>query len=74
MNIGYEDDELKPFVEPRRDLKDENRLSKMQQMGFNRNAVINAVEKGSFDDLHAMYILLGEKKQEVCFFFFSSVY
>uniref|UniRef100_A0A0N5A9Z7 Serine/threonine-protein kinase par-1 n=1 Tax=Syphacia muris TaxID=451379 RepID=A0A0N5A9Z7_9BILA len=65
MNIGYEDDELKPFLEPKRDLKDENRLNKMQQMGFNRSHVVAAVEKGSFDDLHAMYILLGEKKQEV---------
>ncbi|VDD85127.1 unnamed protein product [Enterobius vermicularis] len=65
MNIGYEEEELKPFVEPKRDLKDENRLDRMQQMGYNRNHVIAAVEKGSFDDLHAMYILLGEKKQEV---------
>lgn len=65
MNIGYEEDELKPFVEPKRDLKDENRINRMQQMGYSRIAVVNSLEKGSFDDLHATYILLGEKKQEV---------
>ncbi|KHN76846.1 Serine/threonine-protein kinase par-1 [Toxocara canis] len=65
MNIGYEEDELKPFVEPKRDLKDDNRINRMQQMGFSRNAVISSLEKGSFDDLHATYILLGEKKQEM---------
>uniref|UniRef100_A0A0M3K1X6 MAP/microtubule affinity-regulating kinase 3 n=1 Tax=Anisakis simplex TaxID=6269 RepID=A0A0M3K1X6_ANISI len=65
MNIGYEEDELKPFIEPKRDIKDENRINKMQQMGYNRNAIINSLEKGSFDDLHATYILLGEKKQEL---------
>uniref|UniRef100_A0A915AGQ6 MAP/microtubule affinity-regulating kinase 3 n=1 Tax=Parascaris univalens TaxID=6257 RepID=A0A915AGQ6_PARUN len=64
MNIGYEEDELKPFAEPKRDLKDENRINRMQQMGYSRNAVVNSLEKGSFDDLHATYILLGEKKQE----------
>lgn len=67
MNIGYEDDELKPYIEPPRDLKDENRIAIIQQMGYSRNAIVVSLDKGSFDDLHAIYILLGEKKREVKF-------
>lgn len=65
MNIGYEDDELKPYAEPKKDLRDEHRISIIQQMGYNRSSIISSLEKGSFDDLHATYILLGEKKREV---------
>ncbi|KAM3718056.1 Serine/threonine-protein kinase [Dirofilaria immitis] len=65
MNIGYEDDELKPYVEPPKDLRDENRIAIIQQMGYNRNLILISLEKGSFDDLHATYILLGEKKREL---------
>lgn len=28
MNMGYEDDELKPFIEPMADLKDQKRIGK----------------------------------------------
>ncbi|EJD73944.1 CAMK/CAMKL/MARK protein kinase, partial [Loa loa] len=65
MNIGYEDDELKPYVEPPKDVKDENRIAVIQQMGYSRNAIVVSLDKGSFDDLHATYILLGEKKREL---------
>uniref|UniRef100_A0A915PW07 MAP/microtubule affinity-regulating kinase 3 n=1 Tax=Setaria digitata TaxID=48799 RepID=A0A915PW07_9BILA len=65
MNIGYEDDELKPYVEPPKDVKDENRIAIIQQMGYSRNAIVVSLDKGSFDDLHATYILLGEKKREL---------
>ncbi|VDK85701.1 unnamed protein product [Litomosoides sigmodontis] len=65
MNIGYEDDELKPYLEPAKDVKDENRIAIIQQMGYSRNAVVLSLDKGSFDDLHATYILLGEKKREL---------
>uniref|UniRef100_A0A8R1TWR7 MAP/microtubule affinity-regulating kinase 3 n=1 Tax=Onchocerca volvulus TaxID=6282 RepID=A0A8R1TWR7_ONCVO len=65
MNIGYEDDELKPYVEPPKDVRDENRIAIIQQMGYNRNLILISLEKGSFDDLHATYILLGEKKREL---------
>lgn len=67
MNIGYEDDELKPYIEPPKDVKDENRIAIIQQMGYSRNAIVVSLDKGSFDDLHATYILLGEKKREVKF-------
>ncbi|VDN03325.1 unnamed protein product [Thelazia callipaeda] len=63
MNIGY-DDELKPYVEPTKDVKDENRIAIIQQMGYSRSAIISSLDKGSFDDLHAIYILLGDKKRE----------
>ena len=31
MNIGHEDDDLKPFVEPLKDSLDTNRIGKMSQ-------------------------------------------
>lgn len=67
MNIGYEDDELKPFGEPKKDMKDEKRIELMQQMGYSRNAIMSSLEQGTFDVIHALYILLGEQKHEVCF-------
>ena len=38
MNMGYEDDELKPYVEPQPDLNDQKRIGKtgtVQQQHFN---------------------------------------
>nr|CTP80966.1 BMA-PAR-1, isoform d [Brugia malayi] len=45
MNIGYEDDELKPYIEPPKDVKDENRIAIIQQMGYSRNAIMVSLDK-----------------------------
>lgn len=34
MNVGYEDDELKPFIEPPKDQIDEQRIEKLIQVSF----------------------------------------
>ncbi|TKR86632.1 hypothetical protein L596_011183 [Steinernema carpocapsae] len=65
MNIGYEDDELKPYVETTiNDPKDDNRIRRLQQMGFSHQQITEAIEKEQFNELHALYLLMGEKKPE----------
>ncbi|KAK6755401.1 hypothetical protein RB195_014022 [Necator americanus] len=65
MNIGYEDEgELKPYVEPPKDQIDEARIEKLIQLGFNKGSILDALEKEKFEDIHATYLLLGERKCE----------
>ncbi|CAB54262.2 Serine/threonine-protein kinase par-1 [Caenorhabditis elegans] len=67
MNVGYEDDELKPFIEPPKDQIDEQRIEKLIQifqLGFNKAAILESVEKEKFEDIHATYLLLGERKSD----------
>ncbi len=65
MNIGYEDTELKPFVEPSRDMREEARIQKLTMLGYNRTSILNSLEKEAFDEIHATYLLLGERRSEV---------
>ncbi|CBL43447.1 Serine/threonine-protein kinase par-1 [Caenorhabditis elegans] len=68
MNVGYEDDELKPFIEPPKDQIDEQRIEKLIQifqLGFNKAAILESVEKEKFEDIHATYLLLGERKSDM---------
>ncbi|WKY09386.1 hypothetical protein Q1695_002057 [Nippostrongylus brasiliensis] len=66
MNIGYEDEgELKPYVEPPKDQIDEARIEKLIQLGFNKGSILDALEKEKFEDIHATYLLLGERKCEM---------
>lgn len=39
--MGYEEDELKPYVEPPKDAKDERRVLRLQQMGYTHQQVRN---------------------------------
>lgn len=34
MNIGYEEDELKPYIEPPKDQRDDARVQKLQQVDY----------------------------------------
>uniref|UniRef100_A0A914X435 non-specific serine/threonine protein kinase n=2 Tax=Plectus sambesii TaxID=2011161 RepID=A0A914X435_9BILA len=65
MNIGYEEDELKPFIEPQKDLKNEGRIVKLVQIGYSRNSVLGSLDKEAFDEIHATYLLLGERHSEM---------
>ncbi|KAK6060455.1 kinase domain protein [Cooperia oncophora] len=66
MNIGYEEEgELKPYVEPPKDQIDEARIEKLIQLGFNKGSILDALEKEKFEDIHATYLLLGERKCEM---------
>lgn len=35
------------------------------QLGFNKAAILESVEKEKFEDIHATYLLLGERKSDV---------
>uniref|UniRef100_A0A1I7WQM0 non-specific serine/threonine protein kinase n=1 Tax=Heterorhabditis bacteriophora TaxID=37862 RepID=A0A1I7WQM0_HETBA len=65
MNIGYEEDELKPYSEPPKDQIDETRIEKLIQLGFNKVNILDALEKEKFEDIHATYLLLGERKSDM---------
>ena len=64
MNIGYEDDELKPYIELPKDQRDERRILKLQAMGFTAQQIHDALDKERFEDVHATYLLLGEKSAQ----------
>ncbi|GMT08835.1 hypothetical protein PFISCL1PPCAC_132, partial [Pristionchus fissidentatus] len=65
MNIGYEEEELRPYIEPLKGARDETRVNKMATMGYNRDGILRSIEADKFDELHAMYLLMGEKKSEM---------
>ncbi|OQV23675.1 MAP/microtubule affinity-regulating kinase 3 [Hypsibius exemplaris] len=63
MNIGYEDDELKPFIEPETDFGDTERISKLMQMGYSRRETEDALRDMRYDDIFATYLLLQRIKR-----------
>lgn len=65
MNMGYEEDELKPFIEPTLDITDEKRIDMLVTMGYCRAEVQESLRTHKFDDCYASYLLLGRKSTEV---------
>ncbi|XP_063775504.1 serine/threonine-protein kinase MARK1 [Pseudophryne corroboree] len=64
MNVGYEDDELKPYTEPEPDNSDTKRIDIMVTMGFSREEISDAVSNQKYDEVMATYLLLGRKPPE----------
>uniref|UniRef100_A0A6I8QES4 non-specific serine/threonine protein kinase n=1 Tax=Xenopus tropicalis TaxID=8364 RepID=A0A6I8QES4_XENTR len=64
MNVGYEDEELKPYTEPEPDFNDTKRIDIMVTMGFSREEINNAVVNQKYDEVMATYLLLGRKPPE----------
>lgn len=58
MNIGYEDDELKPYMEPQPDLNDQARIQRMVQMGFTSKEIRESLQENRYDEVCATYMLL----------------
>jgi len=65
MNIGYEDDDLKPYIEPIRDYNDPIRIEIMITMGYSRAEIEESLQKHKFDDITATYLLLGRRTNEL---------
>ena len=65
MNMGYEEDELKPFTEPVLDISDEKRIDMLVTMGYCRAEVNESLRSHKFDDCYASYLLLGRKSTDV---------
>lgn len=64
MNMGYEDDELIPFIEPKPDLKDQKRIEALVAMGYNRQDIEESLTFTRYDDVFATYLLLGRKSTD----------
>ncbi|XP_051161746.1 serine/threonine-protein kinase MARK2-like isoform X11 [Leptopilina boulardi] len=65
MNTGYEDDELKPYLEPEPDYKDHKRIGESAKalaiMGYSRSEIEDSLGQAKYDDVFATYLLLGRK-------------
>ncbi|XP_063920284.1 serine/threonine-protein kinase MARK2-like isoform X3 [Zophobas morio] len=62
--VGYENDELKPYVEPEADMSDPKRIEALVCLGFNRYDVENSLDSQKYDDAYATYLLLGRKSTD----------
>lgn len=67
MNMGYEDDDLKPYIEPIQDWADAKRIEILQTMGYSNSVVEEALKQQKFDDCYASYLLLGRRNTDFLF-------
>ncbi|XP_043917602.1 serine/threonine-protein kinase MARK1 [Protopterus annectens] len=64
MNVGFEEDELKPYIEPEPDFSDTKRIELMVTMGFAREEIHDSLVNQKYDEVMATYLLLGRKPPE----------
>ncbi|CAH4037448.1 unnamed protein product [Pieris brassicae] len=64
MNTGYEEDELRPYVEPQQDFKDHKRIEALVLLGYNRQEIEYSLAEAKYDDVFATYLLLGRKSTD----------
>lgn len=65
LSFRYENDELKPYVEPEQDLQDHKRIEALVCLGYNRADIEQSLETNRYDDVFATYLLLGRKSTDV---------
>nr|XP_020660411.1 serine/threonine-protein kinase MARK2 isoform X6 [Pogona vitticeps] len=65
MNVGHEDDELKPYTEPVPDYKDPRRTELMISMGYTREEIQESLVNQKYNEVMATYLLLGYKNSEL---------
>ncbi|XP_041841324.1 serine/threonine-protein kinase MARK2 isoform X8 [Melanotaenia boesemani] len=65
MNVGYEEDELKPYIEPQPDYKDPRRTDIMLQMGFGQEQIQDSLVNQKYNDVMATYLLLDYRNSEL---------
>lgn len=58
MNVGYEDDELKPFVEPKQNFSDPSRFQTLMRMGYSIEEIEESLRSRKYDEVMANYLLL----------------
>ena len=68
MNMGYEEEDLKPYIEPVQDWNDRKRIDILETMGYSNSMVEEALKQQKFDDCYASYLLLGRRNTEVSSF------
>uniref|UniRef100_A0A8C2K7Q1 non-specific serine/threonine protein kinase n=1 Tax=Cyprinus carpio TaxID=7962 RepID=A0A8C2K7Q1_CYPCA len=64
INAGFEDNELKPFLEPEADISDQKRIDVIVGMGFCKEKIQESLSKMNYDEITAIYLLLGRKTNE----------
>jgi MAP/microtubule affinity-regulating kinase len=69
MNLGCEEDELKPYVEPEPDFKEPKRIvcrvtEVLVGMGYSRGEIEESLSQSKYDDIFATYLLLGRKSND----------
>ncbi|KAG1653657.1 MAP/microtubule affinity-regulating kinase 3 [Nymphon striatum] len=64
MNVCYEEDELKPYIEPEVMYTDPDRLDFLMAMGYNRTEILDSLKNSKYDDITATYLLLGKRTTE----------
>ncbi|XP_016109722.1 serine/threonine-protein kinase MARK2-like isoform X6 [Sinocyclocheilus grahami] len=65
MNVGHEDNELKPYIEPQPDYKDPKRTDIMLRMGYSLDEIQDALVKQKYNDVMATYLLLDYRNSEL---------
>ncbi|XP_034532244.1 serine/threonine-protein kinase MARK2 isoform X30 [Notolabrus celidotus] len=65
MNVGYEEEELKPYIEPMPDYKDPRRTDVMLQMGFSLEEIQDSLVNQKYNDVMAAYLLLDYRNSEL---------
>ncbi|XP_051536266.1 serine/threonine-protein kinase MARK2-like isoform X3 [Myxocyprinus asiaticus] len=77
MNVGHEDDELKPYIEPQPDYKDPKRTGQhpssaghwrrdiMLRMGYSLDEIQDSLINQKYNDVMATYLLLDYKNSEL---------
>ncbi|XP_063043399.1 serine/threonine-protein kinase MARK2 isoform X3 [Engraulis encrasicolus] len=65
MNVGHEEDELKPYLEPDLDYNDPKRTDMMLQMGFTAEEIRDALVNQKYNEVTATFLLLDYKNSEL---------
>ncbi|XP_059350379.1 serine/threonine-protein kinase MARK2-like isoform X5 [Daphnia carinata] len=65
MNMGHEEDELKPYSEPEVDLSDQKRIEILVGMGYSRTEIEDSLKTQKYDDVFATYLLLGRRSTDL---------
>ncbi|XP_035669853.1 MAP/microtubule affinity-regulating kinase 3-like isoform X5 [Branchiostoma floridae] len=69
MNVGYDDDDLKPYREPDPDWSDPKRIEEsvklLLSMNYSRKDIEDSLKSQKYDEIMATYLLLGYKTSEL---------
>ncbi|XP_014889370.1 serine/threonine-protein kinase MARK2 isoform X7 [Poecilia latipinna] len=65
MNVGYEEDELKPYIEPLPDYKDPRRTEKMLRMGYSQEEIQDSLLNQKYNEVMATFLLLDYRNAEL---------
>uniref|UniRef100_A0A8C6TWU3 non-specific serine/threonine protein kinase n=1 Tax=Neogobius melanostomus TaxID=47308 RepID=A0A8C6TWU3_9GOBI len=65
INSGFDEDELKPYIEPELDITDQKRIDVMVGMGYSLDEIQESLGKMKYDEITATYLLLGRKASEL---------